>query len=274
MNNRQNFNQTGGFPLKTSTLDEMQNAYDIFNQLGYIVGNRAIISGCEVAGGNTASGFISIDGELLPFDGGATLSRVRIVETTTAKEFENGQTKNVVFKRKAVFTLSVTNSFAWSGFKRGLQTSAIQALLDAKATIAALNDAVADITALKKMCAVFVANGCIMPWGKPANEIPEGWVPWNEAPGRVLVGRDANDVQFQNTGNTGGTKTITLTAPNMPKQNVVTPGIAGTDSGDGFVTTGNQTLPGGSIGTVGNDNPTSIAIMNPYRVVEYIHYTG
>lgn len=272
--NNQNFNQTGGLPLKTSTLDEMQTAYTIFNQLGYIVGDRAIISGCVVTGGNTSAGFISIDGELLPFDGGVTLSRVRIVETTTAKEFENGQNKVVVIKRKAVFTMSMINSFAWTGFKRGLPTNTIQALLDAKATIAALNAAVEDIAELKKICSVFIANGCIMLWNKPANEIPVGWLPWNEAPGRMLIGRNAGDAQFLNVGNMGGVKTVTLTAANMPKQNVITPGIAGTDAGDGFVTTGNQTLPGGSIGTVGNDNPTSIPILNPYRVVEYIHYTG
>ena len=32
--NKTNFNQTGGFPLKTERLQEMETAYSVFNSLG------------------------------------------------------------------------------------------------------------------------------------------------------------------------------------------------------------------------------------------------
>ena len=78
--NKINFNQTGGFPLSTNILDAMQSAYAIFNQLGSLAGNKAIISGCEQLGNTIADGVIFLNGEILPFKGGAIGSSIIIKE--------------------------------------------------------------------------------------------------------------------------------------------------------------------------------------------------
>ena len=62
--NKINFNQTGGFPLSANILYAMQSAYAIFNQLGSLAGNKAIISGCEQLGNTVADGGIFLNGEI------------------------------------------------------------------------------------------------------------------------------------------------------------------------------------------------------------------
>ena len=115
--NRQNFNQSGGFPLQTETLNDMQKAYELFNGLGNIAGNFAIISGCVVTGAVVSNGAVFINGELLDFRGGQIGTDVIIVEEITAQEFEDGNDKNVLFVRYATFGIGAT-SFPWAGFKR------------------------------------------------------------------------------------------------------------------------------------------------------------
>lgn len=117
--NKINFNQTGGFPLSTNILDAMQSAYAIFNQLGSLAGNKAIISGCEQLGNTVADGVIFLNGEILPFKGGAIGTSVIIKEESESRVFEDGATKPVIFKKYATFGSSTPEkTFVWADFKR------------------------------------------------------------------------------------------------------------------------------------------------------------
>ncbi len=117
--NKINFNQTGGFPLSTNILDAMQSAYAIFNQLGNLAGNKAIISGCEQLGNTVADGVIFLNGEILPFKGGAIGSSVIIKEESESRVFEDGATKPVIFKKYVTFgTSTPEKTFTWAEFKR------------------------------------------------------------------------------------------------------------------------------------------------------------
>lgn len=117
--NKINFNQTGGFPLSTNILDAMQSAYAIFNQLGSLAGNKAIISGCEQLGNTVADGVIFLNGEILPFKGGAIGSSIIIKEESESRIFEDGATKPVIFKKYATFGSSLPEkTFTWVEFKR------------------------------------------------------------------------------------------------------------------------------------------------------------
>ena len=117
--NKINFNQTGGFPLSTNILEAMQSAYAIFNQLGNLAGNKAIISGCEQLGNTVADGVIFLNGEILPFKGGAIGSSVVIKEESESRVFEDGATKPVIYKKYATFGSSLPEkTFAWVEFKR------------------------------------------------------------------------------------------------------------------------------------------------------------
>jgi len=119
--NTLNFNQSGGFRVETDILDEMQKAYEIFNVLGSIAGNFSIISGCEVTGVTAADGFVYINGELLPFVGGTVGANVKIVEVVTAKEFEDLNTRDVIYERHATFGIAAV-SYPWADFKRPIPT--------------------------------------------------------------------------------------------------------------------------------------------------------
>lgn len=117
--NKINFNQTGGFPLSTNILDAMQSAYAIFNQLGSLAGNKAIISGCEQLGNTVADGVIFLNGEILPFKGGTIGTSVIIKEESESRVFEDGATKPVIFKKYVTFGSSLPEkTFVWAEFKR------------------------------------------------------------------------------------------------------------------------------------------------------------
>ncbi|WP_312357278.1 hypothetical protein [Sphingobacterium multivorum] len=99
--NKINFDNTGGFPLKAPTLDFMQDAYSSLSSLAGLGGQNYILSGCDIAGGNVSDGTIVINGEVLPFVGGAKLARVIIEETSSEATFKDGTSKPVYYTRVA-----------------------------------------------------------------------------------------------------------------------------------------------------------------------------
>ena len=124
--------------------------------------------------------------------------------------------------------------------------------------------------------------------GTTLNEIyPIGSVilknaPWNGFPGqtwvlfgggKTLVGQDTNDADFTTLGQTGGSKTHTLTIDEMPSHshdsfNTTFVGITGGNS-YWYIDNNNQTVQTGS---TGGSQPHSI--MNPYQVVLYYRRTA
>lgn len=102
-----NFNQTGGLPLSTDVLNNMQEAYKIFNQFANLLSKEAvkniIVAGCNVAGNTASEGFVIIDNELLPFAGGTVQEYVYIKNETTKRSFKDGTEKEVETKRTVHF---------------------------------------------------------------------------------------------------------------------------------------------------------------------------
>lgn len=135
--NRLNFNQSVGFPFETNILDELQKAYTLFNALGAIAGNFSIISGCELTGTTIADGVVFINGEILEFKGGVAQTNVIIVEEKKALEFEDTNSRDVIFTRYATFG-TATTQWTWESFKRGFPTIDIAEALEGKATTQAL----------------------------------------------------------------------------------------------------------------------------------------
>lgn len=127
--NRTNFVQTGGVPIKAERLRELQEAYSIFNNLGFIAGNFAILTGCEVVGTNVSDGVVVMNGEVLLFQGGTMADDVIIVETPISKEFKDGTFKSLHFIRYATFGTSET-SVLWSAFKRCFPTNLLTPLME------------------------------------------------------------------------------------------------------------------------------------------------
>ncbi len=190
--NKINFNQTGGFPLDTDILAFMQNAYQIFNSLGELAGNLSILKGCEVTGINVASGYVYINGEVLPFRGGNSSQQVVIKEERRSLPFEDGENKEVETVRYATFG-NGTTTYNWADFKR--------------------------INPLRELQKAVVPVGMISMWSGNVNQIPQGWALCNGENGtpdlrnRFVMGY--NDEQ-QAIRTAGGANSYNLTKAQLP----------------------------------------------------------
>lgn len=196
--NKLNFIQTGGFPLKAERLNELQNAFSIFNALGQLSGERTIVSGCEVNGSSTTPGIVYYNGELFEFIGGLTADKVRVSQEATSRQFYNGETKEVHYRRFMEFG-SGPSSIDWNAFTR-----------------------VNPILELQKAT---VPKGLISMWSGSITEIPSGWALCNgsggtpDLSGKFIVGYDSADSDYNAVGKTGGEKRHTLTEQEMPEHN-------------------------------------------------------
>ena len=78
-----------GFPGTNKTWRFIQDAWrEPLNALALLSGNKTILSGVEVAGGNVSNGFIAYNGEILPFVGGATHASVTLIEETETVNYD------------------------------------------------------------------------------------------------------------------------------------------------------------------------------------------
>lgn len=255
--NTTNFVQTGGFPVKAERLQELQTAYSIFNHLGNLAGNLAILSGCNVVGTAVSDGYVFIDNEVIEFKAGTLAENVIIIETASSKEFKNGELKPVHYERYATFGNAET-SYAWDDFKRPDPMITLMARLDS----------------VEKKAAVFTAGGGMVLWNKPAAEIPEGWAEVIDWRGRMPVGYDVTQTEFNTMGKIGGAKNKTLSINEMPSHshefkintNAAGDGMPAMERGNSVVNTTYTTESAG--------NGQSFSIMNPYRVVMFIEYIG
>jgi len=274
--NNINFDQTGGFPLETDSLSFLQATFGIFNALGAIAGDAVIVSGCVENGSNVGNGTVYLNGELLEFRGGSKTSTVKVFESVVNKEFENGESKPVFTTRWVGFGSGV-GAVNWSDFVRVSSLKALGIELGEKApnsSITAINDRLAE---LEKQNAVFVEAGAMVFWNKPANQIPEGWrevVDWR---GRMPVGFDPGQTEFNSIGKTGGSKSANASVT-IPISSYGTNGgdSGGSPSGRLLVSSG-QNEQGEYLESIrkassGPNASTTVNVLNPYRTVLFIEY--
>lgn len=77
-----NFYSGEMFPQYREALSKMQDMINLVSLLSGMGGQNFILSGCTVGDdGQTSDGYVVVNGELLPFVGGATKSKITIVET-------------------------------------------------------------------------------------------------------------------------------------------------------------------------------------------------
>ncbi|CAA0153225.1 conserved hypothetical protein [Tenacibaculum maritimum] len=157
-----NFQQIGGFPFETNTVDFMQKAYSIFNAFGALAGNKTIISGCEVQGNEITNGYIYLEGELLEFRGGIKQDTIVIIEEETKVEFEDQTVKGVYYTRYATFGVS-GNSIPWKDFKR------IEVLIKLLNRIKALEEQIALPATQKEVLDGVIRNKYVAPKTLPQN---------------------------------------------------------------------------------------------------------
>ena len=290
--NKINFDNTGGFPLGTYTLDFIQKSYQLLNALGNIAGNLTILAGCEQVGKSVTDGVVFIEGEVLTFKGAPIADKVIIVEIPAARVFKDGQEKVVELTRYATFGNSI-NGHLWANFKRPLNTQQIEAQAFTEET-----SLLKRLARLEERVKKTVPLGLVAIWGKPANEIPEGWREYTPLRGRMPVGHNSSDAKLGILAGEGGEQQHTLTQAEIPKhKHGYEDTIAVADINwqeaelfkiggdfDKYADTGRH-LPGAGdtnnylrlwknrqSSEVGGDTPHNN--MPPYRVVQFIEYVG
>lgn len=243
--NNIDFSNLGGFPLEQDTLDFMQLCYKgALGAVAKLCGDKTILYGVENIGGNVSAGWISYNGELLLFQGGAVGANVVISETPTSVTFEDGNVKETYFVRTA--TCGAVGAFPFSDLVPLLSLQNIWRPGDIK----------------EKYCddAYIAANFDTDGYGVNAEK---GWrifskvVP--ESAGKVFVNLDKSDSNFYQVGITGGEKMHKLTVSEMPSHNhPVNPPNSQGDSGEGKTVSGNepsQLLTQYNTGNAGGDQP-------------------
>lgn len=261
------YKQTGGFPLDTNNLDFLQNSFHILNTLGNLAGDMVIISGCETTGNTVSNGVVYVNKEVLEFRGGSLSANVFIKEEAVSGTFEDGSFKPIEITRYVTFGSSTPEkTFAWADFKRfdNLVENA-KKNLDFEKRLKALETKKSPIPI-----------GLIAIWGKPASEpIPEGWKECTDLRGRMPLGWNPDDAEFNQIGTMGGEKTHALTIAEMPAHSHKVPVFArGSASGnahghpDDWIDD-RRTVDSFSVG--GNQPHNN---MPPYRIIKFIEFIG
>ena len=287
--NKLHTEHNAGYPFDVAFLAFMQNSYRLFNSLGSMAGNKVIISGCEEVGNTITPGTVYINGELFPFEGGAKGDTVIIKEETNEVTFEDGFLRPLETIRTAAFGRSVPEkTFNWEDFKRVYN---LQYLGENKTDNTETEKLLKRIEKLEKQKQA-VPIGLVAIWGKPENEIPEGWEEYVPMRGVMPIGHDpeyrkdendAEDYRLNALKHRSGKRSHKLTIEEMPEHKhnygdiyfsesggtVVTPTKYGSNKSDydngGFEM--NRTSK-----ETGGDQPHNN--MPPYRVVQFIKYVG
>lgn len=161
------------------------------------------------------------------------------------------------------------------------RVSSVESGKEDKTTVAAL---AARLAVVERKAAVFAAGGGMVLWNKPANQIPPGWAEVVDWRGRMPIGLDSSQTEFNEIGKTGGSKTVTLSASQLPVINGSFETLAstgGTGSGAFSYSSSVQAQISGNFSTFSHKS-VSFQIggnqahdnMSPYRVVMFIEYVG
>jgi len=194
----------GGFPGTSKTWRFMRDMINEVHDLAVALGGETcIVKGCEVNNGVVADGILIVNGEALPFQGGALGANVEIVEAVEQVAYFNdaegdgiADVNDAYFERYARFGVAGT---PWSDFKR----------------ITPLNEVARRLPPLQSA----------LPFWGAVNEIPDGWQlcdGTNATPnlrGMFIAGYDPADTDHNAIGKTGGSSKVVLTDAEMPTHN-------------------------------------------------------
>ncbi|KFF26800.1 phage baseplate protein [Chryseobacterium vrystaatense] len=261
------FLQTGGMPLTNDLMNTIEEAYEIFEVLGDLAGDKTILAGCETVGSSVNPGVVTIEGKLYYFEGGvySPTATVYIHKEDIPKTFQDQLSKALIEKRTVKFGTGAV-SYNWSEFLKLETLRNIQVKVNNTATQIDLSALTARIEKLEQKTAPIINGGIVVAWRKPAAEIPAGWKECLDFRGKTIVGWSPNESEFNNLGGEYGSKTHTLNIDQMPRhshQHYWTIGSGGASGRGGTLVDGWR-----STSEVGGNQPHNN--IQPSRIALYI----
>ena len=118
------FSYKSGWPGSASTFEFIQGQILLLQQLSLVHGSTYVISGCIVTGSNVSDGVVVVNGEILPFIGGAIQTNVVVVEAVQSKQYFDLQIRPYYKNRHATFGTAGT-VYPWANFDRSTPTNGI-----------------------------------------------------------------------------------------------------------------------------------------------------
>ncbi|HAO08690.1 MAG TPA: hypothetical protein DCQ50_17305 [Chryseobacterium sp.] len=220
MNININFNQANGVPMTNNLMSVIMEAIATYNVLADIAGDLVILSGCIQTGASVSPGYVVVKGDVLYFEGGINSSFVFVDSVDYWETFKDQVDRILITKKTLKFGLSTpSNQYNWSDFVRLDSIKIMKEKLDQAATqaqIAAINSR---LELLELKTAPIINGGIVIAWRKPVDEIPAGWKECLDFRGKTIVGWNPNESEFANLNSNIGSKTHTLTIPEMPSHN-------------------------------------------------------
>lgn len=209
--NSLNLNQLGGLPFTQPDLKWLQDNYSsAFAAIANLIGDKVIVSGMVEAGGNVTNGWIALNGELIPFVGGAIGTGEYVInEVITNRTFNDGGSKPVRISRVAQF--SAGGAYLYSDLVR----------------IATLKEGMPKTGDIKEIyCDNVYMDANFDGDGYGINE-RVGWRILSKAypatAGKTFVNYDEADDDFDTLLATGGEKEVELTENELPEFSIETP---------------------------------------------------
>lgn len=254
------------FPLDCETLEAIQNNIDMLGALGNMVGDKTILSGCEVkSGGGRQEGYVFLKtvaypmGEVLHYPGSNTDSDYLHLTTINGNVTQGEVTYTGAYTTRQVTQGEGEEQWAWAELKLPVDIQAIAESL--RSEMADLADEVSKIKPVP-LGVVEMYSGSTIPenyavcdgqalsqslypklyqvigtrFNKP--DTASGMFCLPDLRGRFIVGQGA-DSDYNTIGNTGGEKKHTLTVNEMPSHNhlvndiIYSENVAGIGNADG-----------------------------------------
>lgn len=126
--NSSNFTKYSQFPVSAETYDFMQNMILLAAKTASLGGDRYILSGCIENGNTVGSGYVVIDGEILPFAGGAKGTYVVVSESKNSVQVYDTKYEDIYMERKVIFGTG-SGQIAWADFKNYTDLATMSAKL-------------------------------------------------------------------------------------------------------------------------------------------------
>lgn len=277
--------QSNGFPIDAETFASIQENIEIAAVIGNIVGDKAILYGCELSsdGLTRSGGYVFIrtsaypNGEILYFEGGDATPYCKVSTEEVNVESEGVSYNGSYITRKLIPYTTARSSYRWDSFILAK---------DMRKILIEMMNSLTPIGCVQMYASTYIPEGWMLCDGRELSqtEYPElfnllqdnfgiattsGFFKLPDLRGRFVVGRSDKSGDYINVGLTGGEEKHTLTEEEMPSHTHSysysrSVSLRGNIEGDGF----------GPENTIGITDPVGGGRPHenrpPYIVLSYI----